>query len=236
MGACYSLDLRERVARFVEAGGSRWAAARRFAVSASCAIKLLRRHARTGSAAPARQGRPTGSGKLVPVAGFLIATVEASPDMGRPLPPQGPSIRDPWSGLAVRAAAAGPLLGSRRLRRAVLLLASLVSYAVFRTGLPVAGFSSRRYRRHVAANADFRKYDDGLRLTIACPVATAEAIERALEVARAAGLLRFGLSRQDAAVVTCITPSVMRGDHVHFVDGADGGYARAALQLKADRA
>lgn len=166
----------------------------------------------------------------------VLALVEASPDMGRPLPPQGPSIRDPWSGLAVRAAAAGPLLGSRRLRRAVLLLASLVSYAVFRTGLPVAGFSSRRYRRHVAANADFRKYDDGLRLTVACPVATAEAIEHALEVARAAGLLRFGLSRQDAAVVTCITPSVMRGDHVHFVDGADGGYARAALQLKADRA
>jgi hypothetical protein len=47
MGTCYSLDLRERVARFVEAGGSRRAAARQFAVSASCAIKLLRRHART---------------------------------------------------------------------------------------------------------------------------------------------------------------------------------------------
>lgn len=84
MGTCYSLDLRERVARFVEAGGSRRAAARQSAVSASCAIKLLRRHARTGSAAPARQGRPTGNGKLVPVAGFLIATVEASPDITMP--------------------------------------------------------------------------------------------------------------------------------------------------------
>ena len=166
----------------------------------------------------------------------VLGLIEASPAMGRPLPPEGPSIRAPWSGLAVRAAAAGPLLGSRRLRRAVALLSSCLSYVVFRTGLPVAGFSPRRYRRDVAANADFRKYDDGLRLTVACPVATADAIERALEAGRAAGVLRFGLSRQEAAVVTCITPSVLRGDHVHFVDGADGGYARAALQLKAGRA
>lgn len=166
----------------------------------------------------------------------VLALVEASPAMGRPLPPQGPSIRGPRSGLAIQAAAAGPLLGSRRLRRVVLLLWSCLAYAVFRTGLPVAGFSPQRYRRDVAANADFRKYDDGLRLTVACPVATADAIERALEAGHAAGVLRFGLSRQDAAVVTCITPSALRGDHVHFVDGADGGYARAALQLKAGRA
>lgn len=81
MGRCYSLDLRERVTRFVEDGGSRRGAARQFAVSASCAVKLAQRRARTGSAAPARQGRPKGSGKLAPVASFLIETVEATPDI-----------------------------------------------------------------------------------------------------------------------------------------------------------
>ena len=84
MGGCYSLDLRERVTRFVAEGGSRREAGRRFAVSASCAVKLVQRRARTGSAAPARQGRPKGSGKLAPVADFLIATVEATPDITMP--------------------------------------------------------------------------------------------------------------------------------------------------------
>ena len=84
MGECYSLDLRERITRFVEEGHSRREAARRFAVSASCAVKLARRRARTGSVAPARQGRPKGSGKLEPVADFLIAAVEATPDITMP--------------------------------------------------------------------------------------------------------------------------------------------------------
>jgi transposase len=45
MGRSYSLDLRVRVAAFVEAGQSRRAAARHFGVSDSFAIKLLRRQA-----------------------------------------------------------------------------------------------------------------------------------------------------------------------------------------------
>ena len=40
MGRSYSLDLRVRVVRFVEAGHSRRAAARHFGVSDSFAIKL----------------------------------------------------------------------------------------------------------------------------------------------------------------------------------------------------
>ncbi|WP_279596668.1 IS630 family transposase [Methylobacterium sp. J-001] len=84
MGGCYSLDLRERVIQFVADGSSRRAAARRVAVSASCAIKLVQRQVRTGSAAPARQGRPKGGGKLAPVAAFLFETVEATPDITMP--------------------------------------------------------------------------------------------------------------------------------------------------------
>jgi hypothetical protein len=166
----------------------------------------------------------------------VLSAVEASPAAGRPLPPQGPSMRPPWSGIEAEVAAAGPLAGSRNLRRIVVFAQACLSYAVFRIGLPLGGFSPRTYRRHLAANADFRKFDDGLRLTIACPDATADAIEAQLVAARAAGLLRFGLTRQDSAVVTCISPSVTSAGHVHFIDGAEGGYARAAQQLKADLA
>ncbi len=84
MGKSYSLDLRERVFGFVAAGRSRRAAARHFAVSASFAVKLSARIARTGSCRPARQGRPPGGGKLMPFRDFLVSHVEAAPDMTMP--------------------------------------------------------------------------------------------------------------------------------------------------------
>lgn len=84
MGRCYSLDIRERVTRLVSSGVSRRAAARRFGVSDSFAIKLVQHEALTGSPAPVRQGRPPGSGKLAPFEGYLIAEVEAEPDITMP--------------------------------------------------------------------------------------------------------------------------------------------------------
>ncbi len=84
MGRCYSIDLRERVTAFVAQGHSRRAAARRFRVSDSFAIKLTKHQERSGSPAPVRQGRPRGSGKLAPYEGFLIRTVEAHPDITMP--------------------------------------------------------------------------------------------------------------------------------------------------------
>ena len=44
----------------------------------------------------------------------------------------------------------------------------------------------------------------------------------------------YGTHVANAALMTCAITSY-RGDHVHLVDGADGGYALAAKQLKAQR-
>jgi transposase len=52
----YSVDLRERVVRAVEAGLSRRAAARRFEVSISFVIKLVQRWRRKGTVHPDRYG------------------------------------------------------------------------------------------------------------------------------------------------------------------------------------
>jgi transposase len=84
MGKAHPIALRERVQGEIDAGGSRRAAARRFKVSASFAVKLAARVARTGSAEPARQGRPPGGGKLGPHVARLIGWVEAEPDITMP--------------------------------------------------------------------------------------------------------------------------------------------------------
>jgi len=84
MGKAYAPDLRDRISAHVAAGHSRRDAARRFGVSPSCAVKLVQRVTRTGSAAPARQGRPAGAGKLAPYLARLIRWVEAEPDTSMP--------------------------------------------------------------------------------------------------------------------------------------------------------
>jgi len=56
MTAPLSQDLRRRPVRAVEAGGSAREAARRFEVSPSAAVKVVRRARETGGAAPARIG------------------------------------------------------------------------------------------------------------------------------------------------------------------------------------
>src|ERR1700704_7199366 len=84
MGKPYSIDLRERVQAEVESGRSRRAAARRYDVSASFAVKLADRILRTGSAEPARQGRPPGGGKLSPYLKALLEWVSAAPDITMP--------------------------------------------------------------------------------------------------------------------------------------------------------
>jgi hypothetical protein len=61
------------------------------------------------------------------------------------------------------------------------------------------------------------------------------ALEHYLESERAAGRLAYGMHRAPAALVTCFVRS-HAGNHVHFVDGANGGYALAAKQLKAQLA
>ena len=84
MGKPYSIDLRERVQGQVESGQSRRGAARYYDVSASFAVKLAARVLRTGSAEPARQGRPPGGGKLAPHLAALLEWVEAEPDITMP--------------------------------------------------------------------------------------------------------------------------------------------------------
>src|SRR6185437_4826030 len=122
-----------------------------------------------------------------------------------------------------RAARGGPLLK----RRGVVLVFSLWAYVIMKLGITVGNFVPKRYLQQVVENSDFRKYDDGLRMILDCTPELADALARNLAEAAASGLVRYGLHRQDAAMMTCFTPSVMRADHVHFIDGARRGVAAA---------
>ncbi len=161
----------------------------------------------------------------------VVALAERTPDAGRPVPAEGPPLKWPPPGMdyEARAARGGSLLK----RRGVVLAVAFWAYVVMRFGITVGNFVPKRYLQQVVENSDFRKYDDGLRMILDCTPELAEALTRRLAEAAANGVVRYGLHRQDAAMMTCFTPSVMRADHVHFIDGARGGYASAATALKA---
>ena len=84
MGKVYSDDIRLIVTGLVSEGTSRRAAARRFAVSESSAIRWAERAAKEGSPSPRKQGRPPGKGPLADHLDFLVAAVEAKPDITMP--------------------------------------------------------------------------------------------------------------------------------------------------------
>ncbi len=107
---------------------------------------------------------------------------------------------------------------------------------IFRFGIRVGGFDPVKYRHETVRNTDFRKFDDGLKLTIDCSSETFDGLRTMLEAARRCGVADFGLHAQNTALMTCIVPAPDIDDHIHFVDGADGGYAKAAEMLKVQRA
>ncbi|MGC2813508.1 MAG: DUF3095 domain-containing protein [Bradyrhizobium sp.] len=164
----------------------------------------------------------------------VIALVERSPDAGRPVPPGGPPLRWPPAGVDFEARAARG--GSLFKRRARVLAQTLFAYFVMRFGISVGGFVPKTYVQQVVENSDFRKYDDGLRMILDCTPQLERELTQRLSAAASGGIARYGLHRQDAAMMTCFTPSALRSDHVHFIDGARGGYASAATALKATAA
>jgi hypothetical protein len=177
---------------------------------------------------PARGADPAAFRKVIE---DVIVLVERSPDAGRPVPPGGPPLKWPPAGVdyEARAQRGGPLFK----RRAGVLTHTLLAYLIMRFGISVGGFVPKTYVQQVVENSDFRKYDDGLRMILDCTPDLERALTQRLAEATAAGTVRYGLHRQDAAMMTCFTPSALRSDHVHFIDGARGGYASAATALKA---
>jgi DUF3095 family protein len=125
--------------------------------------------------------------------------------------------------------------GRSRLYRARYWLAQklqmAVAYVAFPRNMTVGGVDWGRYQQEVVANTDCRKFDDLLRQVLSGTVSQREELTRFLEERFGRGELVYGLHAAPSALMTCLVFD-RRGDHVHFVDGADGGYAMAALRMK----
>jgi Protein of unknown function (DUF3095) len=102
-----------------------------------------------------------------------------------------------------------------------------------RFDLRIGPYHAPAYRAELQRNSDHRKVADTLHMVLDCTEAESAAIEAYLADLRAHGRIAYGAHRADRAMMTCLVFSLEESRHVHFIDGADGGYALAALQLKA---
>lgn len=183
-------------------------------------------------AVPLPTARPDSFRSLV---SSVVAVANKAGGLGNPLPPEGPVPHLSLGGVANESSARAPR-GNRLMARIKVIVAIFMTVLLYRTNLTLGGFNARDYARQMTRNTDFRKFDDGLKMTIDINAAGLAEIETLLETAAATGICQFGLHKQDQALVTCIVPSLRVRDHMHFIDGAAGGYAQAATQMKAKAA
>ena len=88
-----------------------------------------------------------------------------------------------------------------------------------------------RYRDTVVKHSDYWKYDDTLRFVIDVTPEQEQKLVDLFERYEQRGEIVYGVHAAPEAVMTCVVFDHDL-DHVHFIDGGDGGYARAAKVMK----
>lgn len=197
----------------------------------SCRWNPIQAHNGTIASIIVLPGASGNNAEFQQLVGDVVAIAGEQDRGGHPVPATGPDYGLPPKGLALEARAAAPR--GKRLRAKLKILFELTLAMTFdRLGRSAGGFDPKLYKSDVASNSDFRKFDDGLKMTVDIDQDRLGRIEARLAEAAKAGHCRYGLHRQDSALMTCIVPSPFTRDHMHFVDGASGGYAMAARNLK----
>lgn len=102
---------------------------------------------------------------------------------------------------------------------------------VFRHGLP-APFGAKKYVGSMGRHSDYRKFDDSLRMIIDCTFGQVMQIKELLDGLHRDGQIYYGCHESNQTLMTCFFNGPWEGGHLHFIDSGDGGYARAAMNLK----
>ncbi|NGP88826.1 DUF3095 domain-containing protein [Fodinibius halophilus] len=88
-----------------------------------------------------------------------------------------------------------------------------------------------QYKTDMALNSDHRKFDDMLRVVISGSPKQRKQLQAYLQQQYDQEKLAYGMHITDAAMITCMVFQY-QNEHVHFVDGKDGGYVTASKELK----
>jgi len=112
----------------------------------------------------------------------------------------------------------------------MLVLNSIGNFS-FKSKIKIAFFDGTKYLSEMVANSDARKFDEMLRMVLDSTNEQHRTLELALDKRYKSGQITYGIHTSSQALMTCLVFN-LAGNHVHLIDGADGGYALAAKQMK----
>jgi hypothetical protein len=115
--------------------------------------------------------------------------------------------------------------------RLFIRLQTLLGLFLVRFSLEAFGTDWGRYKEDVIASSDVRKFDDMIRQILSGTAEQRATLTTYLDEQQRQGYLAYGLHVADAALMTCVIVE-RTNEHFHLIDGANGGYAKAAQQLK----
>ncbi|MGT2445898.1 DUF3095 family protein (plasmid) [Ensifer adhaerens] len=92
----------------------------------------------------------------------VIRLVASEDQEAHPLPADGPPVTMITKGIAYESAARQ----NRNLASTFILLQTILVIVLDRLNLSLGSFNSRAYRVEISRNCDFRKFDDGLKMTL----------------------------------------------------------------------
>lgn len=167
----------------------------------------------------------------------LVALIEASYGdelAAHPLHLNGMNLANGGDKLSVehRVRTFGEGALSRWVYGLYLRLQIVVGKVIMKRGMTFAGADWSHYKEDLIRNADYRKIDDCLRFVLSGSAEQRGKLLAAVKEQFTAEELVWGHHVADSAIMTCVIDSYEH-EHMHFVDGADGGYALAAKEMKA---
>lgn len=112
-----------------------------------------------------------------------------------------------------------------------LRLQILLGRFLMKFGLTTGATDWNAYKDDLIRNTDFRKFDGILREVLSGTSEQRRILVDFLDEYVSKGECIYGIHVSDAAMITCLILN-RSGDHYHFIDAADGGYALAAITMK----
>ncbi len=168
---------------------------------------------------------------------FGQVLTELSQILGQDLKPPTPVTQNtlrfqwPMQGLKIEAKLTKDKLSFIR-RYAFLLYQSFIQLILERFNLSAGGYNAPVYREEIRTNTDYRRFDDALRLVLDCSTQQIDQINEYLQAKHQTGEIAFGMHITNQAQMTCLVFSLEQSQHIHFVDGTEGGFWAAAKQYK----
>lgn len=152
-------------------------------------------------------------------------------DQASPVNAESMRLNWPPAGLVAEAKATRAE-GSFMVKLVKVTINSLFQWVLERFDLSAGGYDAKNYRAEVRSNTDFCKFDDVLRMVLDCTPDQIKQIRRILSEMHEQGSIDFGIFETRQALMTCLLFDLESSEHLHFIDGDEGGFWSASKGLK----